>query len=70
VSALPREYPGWMLERQGNIAVISSRNNNLPCPGSASLTGAFFPHCSQKTILLFDPHFIFAYMTSHEILND
>ena len=30
VSALPREYPGWMLERQESIAVISSRNSNSP----------------------------------------
>ncbi len=33
VSALPREYPGWMLERQGNIVVISLTRSNavFPC---------------------------------------
>ena len=41
VSALPREYPGWMLERQGNIVVISSHSNNPPFPGGASFAGAF-----------------------------
>ena len=53
VSALPREYPGWMLERQGNIVVISSHSNNS-FPGGASFAGAFFPLCSQNSILLFD----------------
>lgn len=51
VSALPREYPGWMLERQGNIVVISSHSNNPPFPGGASLAGAFFPALLTK----FDP---------------
>lgn len=33
VSALPREYPGWMLERQGSIVVISLTRSNavFPC---------------------------------------
>jgi hypothetical protein len=54
VSALPREYPGWMLERQGEYRRNQLAQQNLPFPGAIRLPGLFFPHCSQKTILLFD----------------
>jgi hypothetical protein len=68
VSALPREYPGWMLERQGEYRRDQlARSKHRRClAGSAPPIRLFYLLRSQKTILCFAWVGI-VYMTSHEI---